>query len=144
MIIEEIYKVNYMKDKFTYIGTLRNEKLFNINDNIFFAYNYHDIVKGKIVGVEILPDENPEYKYKIRIPEEIIKSICSHLDSLNGDLYARTLRNIEVNCNYIFNTTEEAKKSAIKNLHHMYKLQAEEIERYFEQFGLPNNLKQDE
>jgi len=132
-----------MKDKFAYVGTLRNEKLFNINDNIFFAYNDHDIIKGKIVGVELPPDENPEYKYKIRIPPEFIEPLLreSDKDYKNTAKRLKYLSVENITCSNIFSSVKEAKESAIKNLEVMFKLQQEEIERYFEQFGLTNKLK---
>ncbi len=51
MYIKEIYKVNYMKDHFAYCGTLRNEKRFNINDNVFVAMG-SEIFRTKVLGVE--------------------------------------------------------------------------------------------
>ena len=121
-IINNIYKVNYMKDKFSYVGLLRNEKKFNLNDNVFFSFDSNEISYGKIVGVELLPAENPEYKYKIELAEGLIK-----LDKNN------VISNLI--CNNIFNTIEEAKESAIKNLERMAKLQKEEIDRYFNRFN---------
>lgn len=121
--INNIYSVNYMKDRFSFIGLLRNEKLFNINDKIFFSTNGHDIYCSRIIGVELPPAENPEYKYKIEIPEQLIKA--------NEEL---PLEKIELNCEWIFFNINEAKESAYKNLDRMAKLQAEEIERYFGQF----------
>ena len=130
MEIKEIYKVSYMKDHFNYVGTLRNEKRFNIGDNVFFTMMAREIFRGRIIGIELPPTDNPDYLYKIQIPKEII----------NKELYGRysepdeALRTVVLKCSSIFNTIQEAKESAIENLHRMAELQREEIENYFKQF----------
>ena len=123
MEIKDIYTVQFMQHKFNYVGCLRNEKKFSINDVVFIGQTGGKIFKGIIVGVELPPSENPEYKYKIQIP----KWICSE----KGD-GTPTIANVI--CDYIFHSIDEAKESAIKNLERMASLQREEIEQYFNKY----------
>jgi uncharacterized protein YuzE len=129
MVISDIYKVEYMRNRISYIGLLRNEKKFNINDNVFFAYG-EKIFRGKIVGVELLPAENPEYKYKVQLSEDLMPIRYTQPESVKPVEYGNLI------CDDIFNTVEEAKQSAIDQLNKMTELQRKEIERYFKQFGL--------
>lgn len=129
MEIKDIYSINYMKDHFNYVGTLRNEKRFNIGDNVFFSIG-RDIFRGRIIGIELPPTNNPDYLYKIQIPIEIINK---ELYSLSN-LVLPELKTIVLKCSDMFNTVQEAKESAIENLHRMAELQREEIENYFKQF----------
>lgn len=131
MDIKEIYRLNHMKHYWSYVGTLRNEKRFNLHDKIFFVVNGDEIAKGEIVGVELPPVDNPDYMYKIQIPEELIKERMSNYDFYNGE----NLDRITLRCDSIFNTIDEAKQSAIKQLDMLYNLQKEEIERYFKQWN---------
>lgn len=125
MEIKDIYKVNYQKDSFAFIGLLRNEKVFKINDNVFFSPSKYrgQIVRGIIKGVELTISENPEYIYKIEIPESVAKDNNYDVEKFENII-----------CNEIFSSIEEAKESAIKNCELMYKLQMEEIKRYFDGF----------
>jgi len=126
MKIEKIYKVNYNKDRWSYVGTLRNQKQFKIHDVVFFApfLVKTDIAQGEIVGVELPPTDNPEYIYKIQIPKELV---VTGFDGKDVD-------KVELECDRIFNTIEEARESAERQLEISYKLQKEDIERYFKQF----------
>lgn len=132
MKINGIYKLKYMQDTWSFVGLLRNEKKFNLHDEVFFSMNNHEISKGKIVGVELPPTENPEYRYKVQLEERLVENaaeehdICIYMDN--------NLDRITISCDHIFNTPEEAKESAIKNLEICYKLQKEEIEKYFNPF----------
>jgi hypothetical protein len=128
--IGEIYKVHYMKHRFAYVGLLRNEKQFNIHDKVFFVINGNEIAKGKIVGVELPIAENPEYSYKVEIAEDWIREKNEWKELTQTALEIMTL-----DCESIFGTIKEAKESATENLERMYKLQKEEIDRYFEQFA---------
>lgn len=129
--INKIYRVAYMKDRFSYVGLLRNEKLFNINDKVFFSINGNEIAFGRIVGVELPPADNPEYKYKIELPEELIKQRMEFEKFYKGE----EIDKVTLDCELIFSTIQEAKESALKNLERMAKLQIEEIERYFSRFS---------
>lgn len=115
-MIEDIYRVNYMKNRFSFVGTLRNEKRFNIHDIVFIS-NGEDMIKCRVIGVELPIAENPEYKYKLELPKDDYKK--------DGDKY----RNLS--CKNIFSSIDEAEKSARTNLKRMFDLQEEEIERYF-------------
>lgn len=132
--INEIYRLSFMKNYWSYVGLLRNEKKFNLNDQVFFVVNGNEIARGEIVGVELPPEQNPEYKYKIKLPEELIRQRMDrdefYKDNPNFD-------RVTLICDNIFNTIEEAKESAIKQLDRMYELQKEEIERYFKRFEKP-------
>ena len=132
MEIKDIYSVNYMKDHFNYVGTLRNEKRFNIGDNVFFTMMGRDLFRGRIIGIELPPIDNPDYLYKIQIPKEIInKELYGKYGGFDTD---EAFKKVVLTCNRIFNTIQEAKESAIENLHRMAELQREEIENYFKQF----------
>lgn len=128
--IKQIYRVVYMSDRFAYVGLLRNEKRFNLGDKVFFSINNHDIAFGEIVGVELPPIDNPEYLYKIRIPEELVRERMKHEEFYEGT----DIDKVVLDCQKIFNTLEEAKYSAQRNLDRMYELQKEQIGRYFGQF----------
>lgn len=129
--INEVYRLNYMKNYFSYVGTLRNQKKFNLNDNVFFVINGNEIARGEIVGVELPPVDNPDYTYKIKLPEDLIREKMESDDFYKGEGFDK----VSLNCDRIFSTIDEAKESAKKNLEHMYELQSKEIERYFSQFS---------
>jgi hypothetical protein len=130
MYIKEIYRLNYMRNYWSYVGTLRNEKKFNLHDKVFFVVNKNEIAKGKIVGVELPPIDNAEYQYKIKLPEELVRLRMNDDDFYKGE----NIDKVTLICDSIFNTIEEAKESAIKQLDKLYKLQKEEIDRYFKQW----------
>ena len=98
---------------------------------MFFSIDKHDISFGRIVGVELPPIENPEYQYKIELPEELIRERMKFKDFYEG----KEIDKVVLDCESIFSTVQEAKDSALKNLERMTELQKEEIERYFGQFA---------
>lgn len=119
MTIDNIYDYKYFRDEIGYAGSLRNERVFNIRDTVYFVLlNPYRIFKTDIIGVELPPAENPEYIYKIRLPKEVA---ANH----KGELFKI------VTCACLFGTLQEAKQSAIDNLNHRYELQQREIENYF-------------
>ena len=130
-IINQIYRVPYMKNEYSYVGLLRNEKRFNINDKVFFSINRNEIAYGRIVGVELPPVDNPEYQYKIELPEELIRQRMNREEFYEG----KDIDKVTLDCESIFYTIQEAKESALENLERMAKLQREQIERYFGQFA---------
>ena len=137
MIIKEIYRVNFMKNKFSYSGTLRNENKFELNEDIFFVIKDNEITKGRIIGIELSVDENPEYKYKIQLSEELLRDNLVGFDTMfNSGGYSD---DVWLNCDKIFRNVHLAHVSAIKQLDAMYDLQKKEIEHYFNQF---NNEKE--
>lgn len=130
-IIDGIYKINYMKNRFNYVGTLRNQYKFEINEIVFFAYRQNEIAKGKIVGVQLPPTDNPDYLYKIQLPEELIQKEMEYSE----EFYEATdFTHIELRCERIFRTAQEAKDSAIQHLENMYELQKGQIKVYFKSF----------
>jgi hypothetical protein len=82
----------------------------------------NQIARGVIVGIELLPAENPEYSYKIKLYPSVIDA-----NGKGDDIH-------ELNCDNMFATIEEAKQSAIQMLEKSYELQKNEIEQYFGQF----------
>jgi len=124
--ITDIYKYDFNLNDFSFIGTLRNEKKFNLEDNIFFGFTNgacSGIARGKIVGIELPPKDNPEFIYKITLPKNLIFTYDS-----------KKIDTITLTCKDIFNTVQEAKKSAIKQLDLMYKLQKQKLEDYFNNY----------
>ena len=116
-MIDDIYKVDtFLHEKFNYVGTLRNQYKFNIEDDVFFSpIGTNDIHRGKIVGVERLESLNAEYLYKV--------AFCGGSN-----------QTVKLECDRIFKSIEDAKKSAKNNLLHRFQLQRSEIERYFKAF----------
>lgn len=115
--------MQYWKDKFSYCGTLRNQRVFNINDSVFANIRGNEIIKCRVIGVELTISDNPDYIYKLEIPEEAVVDFNHNIvDS--------------VMCDRIFNTIEEARESAIDNNKRMSSLQHRQINNYFSQFGL--------
>lgn len=134
MEFTQIYRLNFMRNRFSYVGTLRNQKQFNINDDVFFAYGINgEIARGIIVGVELPPIDNPDYVYKIQLPEELVYNNVDKDDFYKGENFDK----ITLKCDRIFNSIEEAKVSATKHLQHMYESQKKEIESYFKRFEKP-------
>lgn len=123
MEINNIYKVTYQNNPDKYFGFLRNEKKFNIRDNVFVAYGNDNIFRGIVMGVELTDSDNPEAIYKIEIPKGLIT-----------DLDGNDKTNIKCNCNYVFSSLEEAKESRIKQANKMFDLEIEKIEKFFKQF----------
>ena len=129
MQLEKIYKVQYMSTVWTYGGTLRNEFDFNIGDIVYFSINKHDIFKGKIFAKELPLGQNEDTLYKVTIPEDIIrKELQFDYDKLRDK---DVLHNTVIKCDSIFKTLDDAKKSALDRLDHLYNLQLKEIEDYF-------------
>ena len=133
--ITDIYKLAYMDGKFSYVGTLRNEKKFNLNDNVYFSYDGNKIAYGVICGVELPPTQNPDYVYKIQVSDWMFYNNVEEKvkDFIYSDKVGK-IENVTLKCDRIFSTIEEAKQSAIKNLENHYRLEREAIDRYFNQF----------
>jgi hypothetical protein len=119
-MIKDILKLPYWNREVQFIGRLRNEKKFNLNDNVYILSN-EEIIKCKIVGIELIPAENAEYFYKIKIPNEIsLKKGLSEQDNFT-----------KMDCSFIFSSIEEAKESALKKLEIDYKLRLNQIQEFF-------------
>ena len=123
MEINNIYKVTFENSWETYYGFLRNEKKFSIGDKVFIGYGRDSIFRGTIMGIELTDRLNPEFIYKIQIPKGLV-----------FDLYGNDETNLKLNCDYIFNSLEEAKESRIKALNKKFELELNQIEKFFKQF----------
>ena len=119
MKIEKIYSTP-KRNGIEYRGTLRNERKFNMFDNVFVAMA-NKIIVAQVVGIESTVSDNPEFIYKLRLPEDILEK-----------------NTIELDCKRIFNTIDEAKESAIKQLENMTKIWYDDINSFFEQFNQLN------
>lgn len=130
------YKINNIKqvhvaetkNERVFIGTIRNARKFQIGDNVFFAHSSFSPLKlyrGRIVGVEETQSINPEYLYKVTVPDELADPVSNRPPA------------VTLNCETIFHTIEEAKQSVLDNINHWLKIQTEDCERYFSQFEKP-------
>lgn len=124
MIINEIKEYQFDRNLSAYIGNLRNEKLFNIDDFVFVGIGKETLIRCQIVGVEKMPSSNPEYLYKIKLPRQ------SHLKFADGS----SQEYFTMNCTNLFRTIEEAKQSQIQKLEQDYKREKKNIEDFFNQF----------
>ncbi len=115
-ILKETFWGHY-KD---YVDLLRDEKKFNLGDDVFIGWSKDTIFKSKIIGVKIkYNDGNPYTMYKVTIPKEVF--------SFNAD-------HAEMICDTIFSTVEEARQSRLKCIEHKYKLEVENINKFFNQY----------
>jgi len=122
-MITEIYKEYYWQNEYQYIGKMRNQDRFQINENVFFRNNDNTICRGIIVGVELIPKQNPEYIYKVKIPKEILVN-----DKINKDQF------INVSCDPLFKSLQDAKERVIKDFKNRIQIESKKIEDYFNQF----------
>jgi hypothetical protein len=118
--INDILEYSYFNDYRIYVGNLRNQRKFNLHDDVFIGWG-EKIIKSKIVGVEFLPAENSEYSYKVTLP----KNIKTWGDNDTVSLI----------CDHIFNSIEEAKESRLKQLENKYNLEKKNIEQYFNKYA---------
>lgn len=127
LTIYDILRLSYMKESFSYIGKLRNEQVFNIGQSVFFSPSEYQgcLFRGIIVGIELTNQENPEYLYKIQIPEEM--AVLADEENENKIFE-------KINCSSIFNSVAEAKASALQNCEHLYKVQTEAINLFFSRY----------
>jgi hypothetical protein len=124
----EAYPINSYSIQFA--GTLRNEKKFDLYENVFIESN-GEMFQCRIVGIELPPAENPEFRYLIEIPKELIElkenESYIDIDKSSKDRISRT-------CENIFSTIDSAKDSALLALERKYKLNKENIERFFKRY----------
>jgi hypothetical protein len=113
----------------SFAGTLRNEKKFELHQNVFIE-SHGMMHQCRIVGIELPPAENPEFRYLIEIPKELVELLDGEYSSGLGMVKDR----ISKTCKNIFSTVEEAKQSALKELDHKYKLNKDNIERFFKRY----------
>lgn len=136
MDYDRILKYQFARDRFEYRIGLRNERKFEIGDQVFLSYNDHDLVCGTVVGVLKTADENPDYIYTVQVPEAWVYEVIPQEQResfFNKDVQGYTLSR---KCNNVFSDTNQAKQSAIDHMNHLFKVQRDEIERYFSRFGI--------
>ena len=124
MSIENIYKVSFQNHYDRYFGFLRNEKKFSLDDSVFVAYGNDNIFRGIIRGVELQDRLNPEIIYKIEIPRGLVYDFIEEKETTS----------LRMNCDHIFYSLEDAKKSRIRQSNKLHKLELENIEKFFNQF----------
>jgi hypothetical protein len=117
--IINIEQYRYHSGQINFAGTLRNAKKFELFQDVFILHD-DKMVQCRIVGIELPPSDNPDYTYKIELPKEFIKD--------------QTLR-VSKTCSTIFSSLEEAKESAMRELDSKYRLNKENIERFFNQYN---------
>lgn len=122
----ETYKIN--KYSIQFAGRLRNEKRFNLLQDVFIESN-GAMYQCKIIGIELLPNENPEFKYLIELPKELIELRENENFACLDEIKDRTSRT----CENIFSSIDEAKESALLHLDRMYNLNKENIIKFFKQ-----------
>ena len=111
----------FFPDQFGYVGLLRNEKKFDLNEKVFFVHDGNKISFGSVIGIQLTDNQNPDYIYTLKF----------------GRVVEDNTHKPKLKCKHIFRSIEEAKDSAMKNLEKSYRLQKQEIERYFNQFEKP-------
>jgi hypothetical protein len=114
----------------SFAGTLRNEKKFELHQKVFIE-SHGMMHQCRIVGIELPPAENPEFRYLIEIPKELIElkenESYIDIDKSSKDRISRT-------CENIFSTIDSAKESALLDLERKYKLNKDNIERFFKRY----------
>ena len=128
----EINEIVRVRSEFrsTFVGTLRNAKRFEMGDDVFLGYG-NEVFRAKVVGVELLPEDNPHYIYKVTVPEEIIRRKCGDGD----DYYSKNIfTDIRVTCDLLFNNLEEARESMVAAIERTRDIDLDRVERYFRQF----------
>ena len=133
----EILNIQTYKDhgnRLNYSGGMRNERSFELFQDVFFEYG-GEIFKGKIVGKELPPRDNPDYIYKVQLPSSIVERNKRLLAS--GEVAWQNEGSIDrtsLLCKDIFESLEQAKTEALKHLKHYYELNVSNVEQYFKQF----------
>ena len=128
MTITNIYRQQYMKDTFEYRGTLRNEFKFDMFQYVLLEVGRNSertLIRVQIVGIESTVSDNPDFVYKVRIPNDVAQNYEYRKDIEKGSF----------ECSGLFTDYEDAKKRAKEHLDSAYKLQYKEIENFFKQFN---------
>jgi hypothetical protein len=117
-ILKEVYWGSYQD----YLGLLRDEKIFNLGDDVFIGWGKENVFKSKIIGIEIIYNDGNSYKlYKVTIPK---------------DVFSFGFDNAELICDTIFYSLEEARQSRLKCIEKKYKLEVDNINRFFNKHKL--------
>lgn len=127
----ETYKIN--KHSIQFAGRLRNEKRFNLLQDVFIESN-GAMYQCKIIGIELPPNDNPEYRYLIELPKELIRL----RENENYFCLNEVKDRISLTCENIFSSIDEAKESALLHLDRMYNLNKENIINFFKQYESNN------
>ena len=128
MEINNIYKVRFYNKYEKYYGFIRNEKEFNIGDNVFIGHSNDSIFRGIVRGVELTDDyDNPTRTYKVQIPNGLVYNFEGNEET-----------SLKLDCDRIFDSLEDAKQSRIMQLNKMHRLELESIEKFFKQFKEDN------
>ena len=122
--IIDIKKYNDMSKTISFAGTLRNQYKFDLFENVFIMID-GKMVQCKIVGVELPPRDNPDYVYKVELPEDVVY--------MGWDDDGRIER-VSLTCEHIFRSIDDAKNSAYRKLDTTYKINKENIDRFFSQY----------
>jgi hypothetical protein len=124
MEINNIYKARFYNKYEKYYGFLRNEKEFNIGDNVFIGHHNDSIFRGTVRGVELTDDyDNPTRIYKVEIPKGLVY-----------DFDGKEETSIKLDCDRVFASLDDAKQSRIMQINKMQRLELESVERFFNQF----------
>lgn len=59
-------------NRIAFAGTLRNGREFELFQNVFIESG-GAMYQCKVVGIELPPNDNPEYIYRIELPEDLIE-----------------------------------------------------------------------
>jgi len=157
--IYDIYKVRF-RNYVDFRGTLRNERKFELNQKVFVGYGHCENIEvypAIVVGIKEDKDSmNPSYIYELKLPEWAIKKQKSKYNVSISDIpfYKFLLKRkvkkffagkieeeekyINLDCQYIFNSIEEAKELLIANFDLMTTLNREDIDRYCKRFDETN------
>jgi len=124
MEINNIYKVRFYNKYEKYYGFLRNEKFFDIGDNVFIGYHNDSIFRGIVRGVELTDEyDNPTRIYKVEIPKGLVR-----------DFDGKEETSLKLDCDRIFASLDDAKQSRIMQINKIQRLELESVERFFNQF----------
>jgi hypothetical protein len=128
---DKILKIRTYKNhsnSIEFAGTLRNEKQFDLFQKVFIKSG-DEMYECTIVGVELPPESNPDYIYKIKLPMELI-------EKRKDEFYIKEdeIDRISRRCDSIFSTIEEAKESAMEKINRDYELNKENIEKFFDKY----------
>ncbi len=104
----------------TFAGTLRNQHKFEMFEDVVFLQGDR-LVKGRIVGMELPPSDNPDWTYKVQIYDQFA------LKKGEDDRYTFT-------CDKMFRSVADAKESAMAHLDNNYDLNKRVIDKFFAEY----------
>lgn len=121
MDIEHIIEVRRYKNHTSMTGTLRNQRRFNINDEVWLASYSNEILffRAIVTGVWLSKDENPDYLYEVIIPKSVASKAITHNLKLEGE------KRDSIKCDRLFESIEQATEESIKRLRDIYNIDME-------------------